>query len=339
MTLHPLTCPTCGAPFSPDASGRIFTCSFCGTSARAERRLVHAARFRSSLERLETVDRGRDDVAVVAGVPYRLLGRIARGQSSDVFLAERATRLTELVVLKVLRAPEDADLFDREWQALAALRASEAPGTPQFSQRLPQPVSRGVLQAPGVTPRATLVLRHKSGFVHTFDDLASTHPGGLDPRHAVWLWRRLLELLGWVHHSGWAHGALLPEHLLVHARDHGVAVVGWPCAQRLRDDGGLVAVAPAREPFYPPDLLAGAPPRVEADLVMAARCVAYAVNGGKVGLPPSFPAPLAALFRPYVEGGRAPTDDAWQLEKLVTDAAREAFGPRSYIRLPMPGWR
>ncbi|HEU4404675.1 MAG TPA: hypothetical protein VFS43_05225 [Polyangiaceae bacterium] len=338
MTLAPLTCPTCGAPLSPDAAGRVFTCSFCGASARAERRLVQAARFRAALAGLDEGARARDDVASVAGVPYRVLGRVARGQSSDVFLAERARRLTELVLLKVLRAPDDADLLEREWQALAALRASEAAGTAQFARRLPQPVARGVLQAPGVAPRPTLVLRHQSGFVHTFDDVVAAHPGGLDPRHTVWLFRRLLELLGWVHQSGWAHGALLPEHLLVHARDHGVLVVGWSCAERL-GGGRLRALAPERAAFYPPDLGRGAPPSAASDLAMAARCVAHAAFGGELRLPPSLPAPLAALLRPYVEGGRAPTDDAWRLEKLVAAAAREAFGPPTYVRLPMPGWR
>jgi predicted RNA-binding Zn-ribbon protein involved in translation (DUF1610 family) len=339
MTLEPLTCPTCGAPLSPDAAGRVLTCPFCGASARAERRLVRAARFRAKLEGLDEGGRDRDDVVSVAGVPYRVLGRVARGQSGDVFLAERARRLTELVLLKVLRAPGDADLFDREWRALDALARSEATGTAQFSRRLPQPVARGVLRAPGEAPRPALVLRHQSGFVHTFDDIVAAHPGGLDPRHAVWLWRRLLELLGWVHASGWAHGALLPEHLVVHARDHGVLVVGWSCAQPLGGGERLAALCPERAAFYPPELAAHAPPSAASDLAMAARCVAYATCGGGVRVPPSLPAPLASLLRPYVEGGPAPEGDAWRLEKRVAAAAREAFGPPTYVNLPMPGWR
>ncbi|HEU4538805.1 MAG TPA: hypothetical protein VFS00_32015, partial [Polyangiaceae bacterium] len=173
---------------------------------------------------------------------------------------------------------------------------------------------------------------------HTFDDLASAHPDGLDPRHAVWLWRRLLEVLGWVHESGWAHGALLPQHLLVHARDHGVAVVGWSCAQPAGGEP-LVAADPRRAAFYPPALLAGAAPSAATDLAMAARCVAAAVDGGRVRVPPSFPPPLAALVRPYVEADAPPEGDARGLERRVREAAREAFGPPAYVHLPMPGWR
>jgi hypothetical protein len=337
--LQPLACPSCGAPFSPDASGRVFTCTFCGASARAERRLVPAARFRVSLERFDRADGGRDDVVSVAGAHYRVLGRVARGESSDVFLAERARRLTERVLLKVLRAPSDADLLEREWRTLEALRASKAPGTPQFSPRLPLPVGRGVVQAPGLAPRPCLVFGDKSGFVHTFDDVIAAHPGGLDPRHAVWMWRRLLELLGWVHQSGWAHGALLPQHLIVHARDHGVAVVGWSCAQPRGGAEPLDVVDPTRHAFYPPALLSGAPPSAASDLAMAARCVAYAADGGHVRVPPSFPEPLAALLRPYVEADTPPAGDARQLEQRVSAAAREAFGARAYVYLSMPGWR
>ncbi len=301
--------------------------------------MASAARFRAALAGLDAGEGGRDDVVSVAGAAYRVLGRVARGESSDVFLAERARRLTERVLLKVLRAPADADLLDGEWRALAALRASEAPGTPLLSRRLPQPVARGALRAPGVAPRPTLVLGYKSGFVHTFDDLAAAHPGGVDPRHAVWLWRRLLELLGWVHQSGWVHGALLPQHLLVHARDHGVAVVGWSCARRAGEGGAPTALDPARAAFYPPASLAGEAPSAAADLAMAARCVAYAIGGGEARVPASLPGPLAALMRPYVEAGAPPAGDAWRLDTLVRDAAREVFGPRAYVRLPMPGWR
>ena len=95
MMLQPLACPSCGAPFAADAAGRVFTCAFCGASALAERRRVPAARFRASLERLDGVAAGHDDVVSVAGAHYRVLGRVARGESSDVFAAERARQLTE----------------------------------------------------------------------------------------------------------------------------------------------------------------------------------------------------------------------------------------------------
>jgi hypothetical protein len=58
----------------------------------------------------------------VAGTRYVLLGRLGRGDGCDMFLARRDARLTELAVLKVVRALSDADLVSREYEVLEALR-------------------------------------------------------------------------------------------------------------------------------------------------------------------------------------------------------------------------
>jgi hypothetical protein len=59
----------------------------------------------------------------------------------------------------------------------------------------------------------------------TFDDaltaLAAGFPDGLDPRDAAWMRRRLLACLGWAHRARLVHGAVFPEHVLIHPR------TGW----------------------------------------------------------------------------------------------------------------
>ena len=55
-------------------------------------------------------------------------------------------------------------------------------------------------------------------------DIAS---GGVDPRDAAWMWRRLLVALGFAHRAGVLHGAVLPEHVLIHPGEHGLVLVDW----------------------------------------------------------------------------------------------------------------
>jgi hypothetical protein len=128
-------------------------------------------------------DDGRPRVHVV-GRTYALHGLVARGEASDVFLARRDARVTEQVIVKVLRAKGDEDLLARAWRVLAALHADDAQGADYFQRLLPQPVAHGRLTGTGLDPRPASVFRWRSGFVHTLDDVARAYPAGVDPRAA-----------------------------------------------------------------------------------------------------------------------------------------------------------
>jgi len=280
--LRPIDCPRCGAPLAADSIGAsIATCAYCEGTLVADPRVVWASRYRRALAPVDC------DVEV-ASVPYALEGLLAHGESCDVYLARRARTPTERVILKVPRG-DDATLR-AEWDALTTLHSSDARGAAHFTQRLPQLVARGP---------AGSVMRFPSGFVHTLVDVRAAHGDALDPRHAVWILRRTLELLGWVHQSGFVHGDVRPEHVLLHARDHGVLLVGWSRARR------------------------GGDPR--ADVAMSARCIVWLL--GNARLPSELAVALGALAH---DGG-----DAWAADEWITNAARAAFGPRRYVHLDM----
>jgi hypothetical protein len=296
---------------------------------------VYRADFRRALSDSEG---GSAGAVRVGSKAYRLLGRIARGESSDVFLAERDCALGERVVIKVQRARDDADLLRRERGILQALAESGEQGTPYFSLRVPQLVDIGELAPSGDPVPLALVLRHPAGFIETLRGVAAAHPQGLDARHGVWIWRRLLEVLGWAHRSGFAHGAILPQHLLVNAKDHGVMLSGWSCAGL--QGRALPALAAGCEDFYLPEARSGGPLSAFADLAMAARCVAFALSGGPIAVPASTPRPIAQLLEPYVRGSAesAPAADADSLNDAVARAAKEAYGAPRFVPLETPAW-
>ena len=143
MSLRALTCPRCGAPLPARALRVVVACEFCGAKVADTGRVVEAAGFRRALADLGRGDDAGRPRVEVGGLPYRVIGRVAEGESSDVFLAERAHRTTERVLIKVLRAAGDADLFEREWKALTQLWRSDAAGAEDALRRIPSPVSRG----------------------------------------------------------------------------------------------------------------------------------------------------------------------------------------------------
>jgi hypothetical protein len=276
----------------------------------------------------------------VGGMRYAILGRIARGESCDVFLARRDGRLSERVLVKMLHTQDDADLLDNEQRALEMLEKSTAQGAPYFSGLLPQRVATGVARL-GLRgdegERRVSVMRWRSGFVHTFTDVFGAHSSGIAPEATVWMWKRMLENLGWVHKSGFVHGAILPQHTLVHARDHGVVFVGWSCSVPIGKK--LPATSSAFREFYPDGVWQGAPAHTRTDLTMSARLLLKALGGSVDRAPSSIPGPLAQLLEGHARGDSRLPDDAWAVRDELDSVARRVFGPPKYIPFAMPGWK
>jgi hypothetical protein len=261
---------------------------------------VPRAAFRRSLEQAE---------ARFAGAAIRLRERayvpelvLSETPRAVVLLARVHVPVVERVVLKLARAPES---LTRERTALAALAAAEVPGNVHFAMRLPQIVASGVAELDG-TATPALAFRARAGWLHTVRDVAAAHPTGIDGRHVVWIWRRILEVVGFAHRAGWVHGRLEAEHLVVAARDHGVLVVGWSGAEPTRGSDD---------------------PRVRADLARVATVLS--------ALAP-LPEPLAPLLRASIDGAHA---DAWELGEAVGHAARQAYGPPAFHPLSLPPFR
>ena len=132
-------------------------------------------------------------------------------------------------LLKLARDPADNDLMRAETVALAALRTRVEP---RFQAYFPGLVRAQRRRDPGsgVERRAT-VIAGLAGF-RSLAEVRGAFPGGLDPRDAAWMWRRLLVALGAAHRAELIHGAVLPEHVMIHPGEHGLVLIDW-CALRL----------------------------------------------------------------------------------------------------------
>lgn len=276
----------------------------------------------------------------VGGHRYALYGRIAQGESSDVFLAQRDGRLTERVLVKLLRCDADQDLLDNERQVLESLGKSRAQGASYFTLMLPQHVDSGIARLGkrgDEGDRRASVLRWRSGFIHSMLDVFDAHSSGIMPESSVWMWKRMLETLGWVHKSGFVHGAILPQHTLVHARDHGIVFVGWSSAVPMGKP--LVATNSALRAYYPDAVWQGAPASARTDLTMSARVLLKALGGSLDRAPSNVPEPLARLLEGHARGESRLPDDAWAVRDELDRIARQVFGPPKFIPFTMPGWK
>jgi serine/threonine protein kinase len=234
------------------------------------------------------------------------------GAISTVYLANRISMAPLLATIKVSSAPQARVAYAREEQALRELQALDSEGAGAFFTRMiPSAIAQGAVE--GEEGRHALVLKHPVGFWGSLAALHDRFPTGLDPRHVVWIWRRMLEALGFVHRYGWAHNDLRPEHALVHLEEHAVRLIGWGEAKR------------------------GVTMKIQAeDLCRSARVIQVLLSGerGRAEKNGDVPASLGALVNRAAEDRDFCREHgAAGLDALLREQSQKAFGPPQFVPL------
>jgi hypothetical protein len=336
---HAIMCPQCNAPLAPHRFARSIVCPYCGATVQLDEASVSAATFHEAFRLWNAPESYQVSSWVSIGDSHWAVDKfIASGELSDVYTARRARWPTELALLKLLRDRKDIDLFDNEWDALQTLHNSAAPGADNFRLLLPQPIIHGDITGGSHTGQRASLFRWASGFRYTFADVTRAYPQGIPPRASIWVWRRILEVLSFIHASYMAHGAVLPSNLLIQENEHGVRLVGYGCAGRLGEK--LRTVSPAYEPFYPQPVLASSKLTVQADIIMSARCIIALLGGdpATASLPASVPTKLAGIVQRIALSNPAGLTgpNAWTIREELGKIAEEVFGPPQFIPIVMP---
>lgn len=268
------------------------------------------ASFRQALNRARQESAGLDAL-VCGGASYQLLQRLGAGEISEVHLARRIDSQPLLATIKLSSATAAAALYAREAEVSRELQLLGCDGAGAYlSMLLPEVIAQGAVE--GNHGRQALVLRYSSGYWGNLASLNDRFASGLDARHAVWIWRRMLEVLNFVHSHGWSHGDVRPEHALVHPQDHGVRLIGWASAKKGAGEKDKVA-----------------------DLCRSARVVQVLLCGaGGPDLPGSVPAGLAQLVtRAAANENGCCAQGAEVLDTLLRAEAKAAFGPPTFLPL------
>lgn len=326
LSLLALSCPQCSAPLPRAARWRTVNCSYCGATIARGEETVERESFRAALRRADAADGAASGrVLHWRGARWRVLAPLATGEHGEVLLAQRLGAVPERVTVKLAHDDRAAvAALRREAAVLDALQALAIPGAAYFTRRLPQPVGIGIAEGPAEGAREALVLRHPPGYWGSLHDVRAANPRGIDARHAVWLWRRMLEVLAFVHDAGWTHRDISPAHALVHPRDHGVLLVGWSRAQQAA--GAAQAEAAAR------DLMQSA---------WTVRAVLHGADATDAG--PGFgartPAPLSALLgRISEDAAECRRLGARGIEAALSQASQASFGAPRFVHFdPAPG--
>jgi hypothetical protein len=228
-------------------------------------------------------------------------------------------------LLKLARDPSDNDLMDREAAALSTIRLRAGS---QFAAYFPELIAiRRVTDPRSGAQRRGNVLRDLDGF-STLAQVRAAYPGGVDPRDAAWMWRRLLVAIGAAHRAGLVHGAILPEHVLIEPGQHGLVLADWCYSGPA--GGRLPALVGRYADWYPADVAAGQPAGQDTDIWLATGCLTELMGD-------QMPRPLALFARgcTLAHRQRRP-QDAWQLLAELDELLGRLYGPRRFRPFAIP---
>ena len=244
---------------------------------------------------------------------------VARGDIANLYATRQG-------LLKIARDPADNDLMRREAAALTRL-GHEVDAT--LRAYFPQLVEaqRRLDPRTGLRRRANVIGR-LTGF-RTLAEVRAAYPRGVDPRDAAWMWRRLLVAVGAAHRAGVIHGAVLPEHVMIHPGEHGLVLVDW-CYSGPAPYGPVPAVVKRYLPWYPPEVTTDHRAGVDLDIWLTTRCMTELMGG-------VIPAPMATFARGcLLASPRRRPGDAWRLLAELDELLERLYGPRTFRPFAVP---
>lgn len=222
-------------------------------------------------------------------------------------------------LMKIARSPSSTDMMRNEAHALKRLHAD---GEKRFAPYVPE-----VLDAfrhrdtAAKVDRAANVLQIPDG-MFTLAQVREAYPQGLHPKDVAWMWRRLLVGLGYAHAVGLAHGAVVPEHVLIHPTMHGVVLIDWCYSTEIGTP--LRAIVPKHRAKYPEEVTDKKPVSQATDIYMATKTIMTLQSD-------QWP----RQFRAFANGcmmsaERHRPHDAWGLKEEYDELLETLYGERRY---------
>ncbi len=276
--------------------------------------------------------------ATLNGTTYQLIGQMGQGDTSDVHLAMTGGELPMLALVKIM-VTADEDLIAREVTNLRRLDKINIQFSELFRGNVPQLVEHGTLRLENGSSWPAMAYRYQYGSDWSLADVMREYPEGVNGPTLAWMANRLFEIMSWYRHSDLVHGAILPEHLIIHPADHTMMVIGWNLA--VRDGERLLGMSIPNEGYYPEEA-ANDKVNHATDLAMACRTL-IAVAGGNPAngsLPASFPEAMAKILVDHARYPKNPTVGLATLAHVLLDRWKKIisaeYGARKYVEFKMP---
>ena len=232
---------------------------------------------------------------------YTLGPIIGSGDVADCYLDDLKD-----VVIKVSREADGLKSIKREYDLLQSIQT-----TGIYCNCIPVPLEQLAIKDT-VKKGVAIYGYHKT---YTLREIVTEHHN-ISPRHIVWMFRRLMTCLGYIHQQGLCHGAVTPENIVFSVEQHTGGLVGYTHAQKIGKR--LVSGSANYIAWYPDNKTA----KPYIDTSMAARSLLDLTN---------LPQPIERLLRSMLVS----SCDAFEMNDEMGRVACEVYGKPTFLPLTM----
>jgi serine/threonine protein kinase len=236
---------------------------------------------------------------------YTVVSQINRGDIANIYKCLSDTGKLVVVKSSFIKAPT---LLTKEVSIIKELRGDKI-----YDQFLP-----------------TILEKFDNNIVYSYDEnlisgLEITHTmPNIDGRHLIWMFKRILMILGYIHRKDYVHGAITPDHLLFKRDNHGLILCDWIHAGKINTNINLV---PAKwKHFYPKEAIDTKLLNPKLDIYMAA--LTMLEIGGK-----NINKTIENFFKSLILPYRMIPNDPWELHEEVNFLAKNLYGNSTFIPL------
>ena len=208
------------------------------------------------------------------------------------------------VIAKIAGEPSMNGWLEKEASILAQFRDARM-ADPLFGikQYVPHLLDTFIVFGNGGKCFRANVMKYEENMV-TATELRKLFPDGVEPKHAAWIWRRILSHTLAASMAGVVAGAIVPDHVLVEPVKHHPYFIGWAHSVPLQKRGQRIThIIDRWKDFYPPEVFNKEVPTHKTDVYMAGMCMLYLLGAPlpRKVLPKSIPERLQKVILSCVE--------------------------------------
>jgi serine/threonine protein kinase len=255
----------------------------------------------------------------------------AIGDVADVY---HATNGSDEYLLKISRVPGGVPLMQHEFEILKEL---DNVGTMASTYRKYFPHAVETMRAKDkIQKQVTAFSQVPGDKFYTLEQVRDRYPDGVDGRHLGWMYKRILEGLGYAHHKGIVHNATLPDNVIIMPSCHGVKLLDWKTATKGSEVLKVISGKYKNRGMYPEEVSQKKPTSPATDIYMATKCMVYLARDSKGQFPSTLSCRIVGYFRSAtIERQSMRPQDAWDYHEEFGEVLRSVYGPPKFYEFVM----
>ncbi len=269
----------------------------------------------------------------VDGVVYVVGRQMYTGEHSALYEAQFAHDSGHAkAVIRIAHTDQDNSFLNNEIRILDRLHRRVADKELGYWRYIPYVLGRF-----SAGNRTGIVYRWFDGVTATDIRLNRLHKDGLDQRHMIWIYDRMINLLGFAHTRGIVHGRIEPDRLRVRPSNHNVMLTGWGQAVYKPAITGEQILPGAESPFLAPEVYKTGEVGPWTDIYSLGKSMIWLLGGDPVSnhMPDSVhPKVQRFLLNTVREKPQARPQDAWQLYQAQI-RLKDSLWERRFLHLDL----